>query len=70
MFNHYIFLLSHQRWRAVSNPTEEWGPALPKFRLEAAKVHEEYGTSMGGSLAVDGSGRRVNIQAVEMENTA
>nr|XP_054769908.1 sodium- and chloride-dependent neutral and basic amino acid transporter B(0+)-like [Lytechinus pictus] len=59
-----------ERWRVVSNPTEEWGPALPKFRLEAAKVHEEHGTNMGGSVEVDGSGRRVNVQEVEMAKTA
>lgn len=39
------------RWRAISNPTETWGPALKSHRNEAAMFHKEHGTSFGGSLA-------------------
>ncbi|XP_071479957.1 sodium- and chloride-dependent neutral and basic amino acid transporter B(0+)-like [Diadema antillarum] len=47
-----------ERWDLISNPEDVWGPALSKFRLEAWKVHHKNGTTMGGRLDIDGSGRR------------
>ncbi|XP_030831959.1 sodium- and chloride-dependent neutral and basic amino acid transporter B(0+)-like [Strongylocentrotus purpuratus] len=38
------------RWRAMSNPRETWGPALKKHRIEAAAAHQSHGTSFGGIL--------------------
>ncbi|XP_072017751.1 sodium- and chloride-dependent glycine transporter 1-like [Amphiura filiformis] len=42
------------RWSAMSNPSDEWGPALQIHRNEAWEVHKEHGTSMGGLLALPG----------------
>ncbi|XP_022099145.1 sodium- and chloride-dependent glycine transporter 1-like [Acanthaster planci] len=39
-----------QRWEAMSNPRENWGPALGKFRLEAYQTHKREKTTFGGRL--------------------
>ena len=49
-----------QRWRAISNPSDTWGPALKQHRLEAAEVHKRHGTTMGGSLKY-GSGPEPSV---------
>ncbi|XP_072176355.1 sodium- and chloride-dependent neutral and basic amino acid transporter B(0+)-like [Diadema setosum] len=56
-----------ERWHAVVNPREDWGPALPKFRIEAAQMHSKHGTTMGGRIDIDGSGRRVDPGNVELD---
>ncbi|XP_022099144.1 sodium- and chloride-dependent glycine transporter 1-like [Acanthaster planci] len=55
-----------ERWQAMSNPREVWGPALGKFRLEASQVHKEHGTTFGGRLAnqtADLNGRKNDLGA-------
>jgi solute carrier family 6 amino acid transporter-like protein 5/7/9/14 len=39
-----------QRWEAMANPRENWGPALGKFRLEAYQTHKRENTTFGGRL--------------------
>ncbi|WP_411025370.1 hypothetical protein, partial [Salmonella sp. s55004] len=39
-----------ERWRAMSNPRDSWGPALQKHRQEAWETHIAHGTTMGGKL--------------------
>ncbi|XP_038046150.1 sodium- and chloride-dependent glycine transporter 2-like isoform X2 [Patiria miniata] len=39
-----------QRWEAMSNPRESWGPALGKFRLEAYETHAKNRSTFGGRL--------------------
>eukprot|EP00057_Strongylocentrotus_purpuratus_P009660 XP_011664134.1 PREDICTED: sodium- and chloride-dependent neutral and basic amino acid transporter B(0+) isoform X4 [Strongylocentrotus purpuratus] len=57
----YEFLMEEgtfmERWHLISSPIDTWGPALPRFRLESWKVHHRNGTTMGGQLDIDGSGR-------------
>ncbi|XP_072017749.1 sodium- and chloride-dependent neutral and basic amino acid transporter B(0+)-like [Amphiura filiformis] len=38
------------RLRVAANPSELWGPALQRFRNEAAEVHKLNGTTMGGRV--------------------
>ncbi|XP_071477252.1 sodium- and chloride-dependent neutral and basic amino acid transporter B(0+)-like [Diadema antillarum] len=58
-----------ERWRAISNPTETWGPALKVHRVEAAVSHKTHGTSMGGSLAY-GSGPEPTVTYTPSSNAA
>ncbi|XP_072017750.1 sodium- and chloride-dependent glycine transporter 2-like [Amphiura filiformis] len=44
-----------QRWKAMSSPTDNWGPALQQFRDEAWEVHKAHGTTMGGALKLPGA---------------
>ncbi|XP_071821966.1 sodium- and chloride-dependent glycine transporter 2-like isoform X2 [Apostichopus japonicus] len=44
----------YERWQAMSNPREEWGPAVQKFRDEAWEVHYNHGTTMGGAKVLRG----------------
>ena len=46
--NLYVAIL--QRLRIASNPSALWGPALQRFRNEAAEVHKLHGTTMGGKV--------------------
>jgi solute carrier family 6 amino acid transporter-like protein 5/7/9/14 len=39
-----------ERWEAMSNPRESWGPALGRFRLEAYETHKRNNTTFGGRL--------------------
>ncbi|PIK49656.1 putative sodium- and chloride-dependent neutral and basic amino acid transporter B(0+) isoform X5, partial [Apostichopus japonicus] len=61
----YQFIIAdgdlYQRWKAIVNPSENWGPALSVHRLEAYKVHVNHGTTMGGRIDIDGSGRQATI---------
>ena len=34
----------------MSQPRDDWGPALQKHRDEAWEAHKTHGTSMGGHL--------------------
>ncbi len=43
-----VLFLSFQRLRIAANPNELWGPALQKYRNEAAETHKLHGTTMGG----------------------
>lgn len=45
-----LFVLSIQRWAAMSSPRESWGPALQKYRQVAWDTHVQHGTTMGGKL--------------------
>ncbi|XP_038045589.1 sodium- and chloride-dependent glycine transporter 1-like [Patiria miniata] len=38
------------RWEAMSNPRENWGPSLGKFRLEAYETHAKNRSTFGGRL--------------------
>jgi len=42
------------RWEAMTNPRENWGPALGKFRLEAYETHSRNNTTFGGRLHPQG----------------
>lgn len=48
--NFSSYCLPIQRLRYASNPSETWGPALQRFRDDAAEVHELHGTTMGGKV--------------------
>ena len=44
----YLF----QRIRLLFVPSPKWGPALPQHREEAAEVHKQHGTTMGGNVNI------------------
>ncbi|XP_072017386.1 sodium- and chloride-dependent neutral and basic amino acid transporter B(0+)-like [Amphiura filiformis] len=43
-----------ERWRLMTNPRPNWGPALQKHRNKAWKVHRRHGTTMGGKKYLPG----------------
>ena len=57
-----MFWLFLQRWKAISQPKDEWGPALQMHRDEAWEVHKTHGTTMGGALQL---ANQSNMNAVK-----
>ena len=41
-------MFNYQRIHLLFVPSPKWGPALPQHRREAAEVHKQHGTTMGG----------------------
>ena len=39
--------------RIITSPLDSWGPALLEHRKEAARVHAQHGTTMGGVVDLD-----------------
>ena len=43
-------------------PLPSWGPALLHHRIEAAKVHDNHGTTFAGKIHYVGDGEPIELQ--------